>query len=200
MECLAADPAAIAAAAGLLPIAIPSNRGPSLSVGHTIGAAPSEGMDALLHPTTMGGLVVGCSPQQWATVCSRDGLWLPRPQRPPLRHPGCGTGLLPHQQDLQPPLVPGALCPSDPGETIRYRQIIPSTPQKAPLPSESRFFQRDVPMDSPFAPGRPSLRQFAMAADPMAIHSLDGGRDHWMEGLGPRIVLFGERIEQLHWR
>ena len=34
----------------------PSNRGPSLSVGHTMGAAPSEGMDALLHPTTMEGL------------------------------------------------------------------------------------------------------------------------------------------------
>ena len=31
----------------------PSNRGPSLSIGHTMGAAPSEGMDALLHPTTM---------------------------------------------------------------------------------------------------------------------------------------------------
>ena len=34
----------------------PSNRGPSLSMGHTMGAAPSEGMDALLHPTTMEGL------------------------------------------------------------------------------------------------------------------------------------------------
>ena len=34
----------------------PSNRGPSLSIGHTMGAAPSEGMDALLHPTTMEGL------------------------------------------------------------------------------------------------------------------------------------------------
>ena len=34
----------------------PSNRGPSLSIGHTMGAAPSGGMDALLHPTTMEGL------------------------------------------------------------------------------------------------------------------------------------------------
>ncbi len=55
-------------------------------------------------------------------------------------------------------------------------------------------------MDPPFAPGRPSLQQFAMAADPMAIRSLDRDRDYWMEGLGPRIMLFGERIEQLHWR
>ena len=31
----------------------PSNRGPSLSLSHAIGATPSGGMDALLHPTTM---------------------------------------------------------------------------------------------------------------------------------------------------
>ena len=43
----------------------PSNRGPSLSVGHTIGAAPSEGMDALLHPTTMGGLDAEPTTGQW---------------------------------------------------------------------------------------------------------------------------------------
>ena len=33
-----------------------SNRGPSLSMGHTMGATPSGGMDALLEPTTMEGL------------------------------------------------------------------------------------------------------------------------------------------------
>ena len=43
----------------------PSNRGPSLSVGHTIGAAPSEGMDTLLHPTTMGGLDAEPTTGQW---------------------------------------------------------------------------------------------------------------------------------------
>ncbi len=34
----------------------PSNRGPSLSLNHTMGAAPSRGMDALLNPATMEGL------------------------------------------------------------------------------------------------------------------------------------------------
>ncbi len=34
----------------------PSNRGPSLSLSHTMGATPSGGMDALLNPTTMEGL------------------------------------------------------------------------------------------------------------------------------------------------
>ncbi len=34
----------------------PSNRGPSLSLNHTMGAAPSGGMDALLNPATMEGL------------------------------------------------------------------------------------------------------------------------------------------------
>ncbi len=33
-----------------------SNRGPSLSMGHTMGATPSGGMDALLEPATMEGL------------------------------------------------------------------------------------------------------------------------------------------------
>ena len=33
-----------------------SNRGPSLSMGHTMGATPSGGMDALLEPATMQGL------------------------------------------------------------------------------------------------------------------------------------------------
>ncbi len=34
----------------------PANRGPSLSLRHTMGAAPSGSMDALLHPATMEGL------------------------------------------------------------------------------------------------------------------------------------------------
>ncbi len=34
----------------------PYNRGPSLSMGHTMGAAPSDGMDALLNSTTIEGL------------------------------------------------------------------------------------------------------------------------------------------------
>ncbi len=34
----------------------PANRGPSLSLRHTMGAAPSGSMDALLHPVTMEGL------------------------------------------------------------------------------------------------------------------------------------------------
>ena len=34
----------------------PSNRGPSLSMGHTIGATATDGMDALLNPTTFEGL------------------------------------------------------------------------------------------------------------------------------------------------
>ncbi len=34
----------------------PHNRGPSLSMGHTMGAAPSDGMDALLNSTTIEGL------------------------------------------------------------------------------------------------------------------------------------------------
>ncbi len=34
----------------------PFNRGPSLSLSHTMGATPSGGMDALLNPTTMEGL------------------------------------------------------------------------------------------------------------------------------------------------
>ena len=34
----------------------PDNRGPSLSIGHTIGATAEGGMDALLNPTTMEGL------------------------------------------------------------------------------------------------------------------------------------------------
>ncbi len=34
----------------------PSNRGPSLSMGHTMGAAATGGMDALLNPITMEGL------------------------------------------------------------------------------------------------------------------------------------------------
>ena len=34
----------------------PFNRGPSLSLSHTMGATPSGGMDALLSPTTMEGL------------------------------------------------------------------------------------------------------------------------------------------------
>ena len=42
----------------------PSNRGPSLSMGHTVGAAPSEGMDALLAPTTLEGLDVAPSSGQ----------------------------------------------------------------------------------------------------------------------------------------
>ena len=42
----------------------PSNRGPSLSMGHTVGAAPSEGMDALLAPTTLEGLEVAPSSGQ----------------------------------------------------------------------------------------------------------------------------------------
>ncbi len=36
----------------------PFNRGPSLSLSHTMGATPSGGMDALLNPTTMEGLDV----------------------------------------------------------------------------------------------------------------------------------------------
>ncbi len=34
----------------------PHNRGPSLSMGHTMGAVPSDGMDALLNSTTIKGL------------------------------------------------------------------------------------------------------------------------------------------------
>ena len=34
----------------------PSNRGPSLSLGHTMGLSTAEGMDALLNPTVMEGL------------------------------------------------------------------------------------------------------------------------------------------------
>ena len=36
----------------------PHNRGPSLSMGHTMGAAPSDGMDALLNSTTIEGLAI----------------------------------------------------------------------------------------------------------------------------------------------
>ena len=44
----------------------PSNRGPSLSMGHTMGAAATGGMDALLNPTTMEGLdAVPSSGQQF---------------------------------------------------------------------------------------------------------------------------------------
>ena len=43
----------------------PSNRGPSLFMDHTVGAAPSEGMDALLAPTTMGGLDAEPTTGQW---------------------------------------------------------------------------------------------------------------------------------------
>lgn len=46
----------------------PSNRGPSPSMGHAMGATALEGMDALLNPTTMEGLeptpVVGSSLRQ----------------------------------------------------------------------------------------------------------------------------------------
>ncbi|WP_161632568.1 hypothetical protein, partial [Candidatus Synechococcus spongiarum] len=34
----------------------PSNRGPSLSMGHTMGASASGGMDALLNPVVLEGL------------------------------------------------------------------------------------------------------------------------------------------------
>ncbi len=43
----------------------PSNRGPSLLMDHTVGVAPSEGMDALLAPTTMGGLGAELTTGQW---------------------------------------------------------------------------------------------------------------------------------------
>ena len=44
----------------------PSNRGPSLSMGHTMGAAATGGMDALLNPITMEGLdAVPSSGQQF---------------------------------------------------------------------------------------------------------------------------------------
>ena len=48
----------------------PSDRGPSLSVSHALGAAATGGLDALLNPTTMEGL--GADPdsnehQQFAT-------------------------------------------------------------------------------------------------------------------------------------
>ena len=43
----------------------PSNRGPSLSMGHTMGAAASGGMDALLQPVVLEGLAPGGNGQQF---------------------------------------------------------------------------------------------------------------------------------------
>ena len=90
-----------------------SNRGPSLSMGHTMGATPSGGMDALLEPATMEGLDTAPSSSgrrfeaelAYGFPTYDDQLHL---------YSCCGIGLLLHQQNLQPALVPGALLSTGP--------------------------------------------------------------------------------------
>ncbi|WP_173399750.1 putative Ig domain-containing protein, partial [Candidatus Synechococcus spongiarum] len=70
----------------------PTNRGPSLVLGHAMGATAS-GMDALLNPAGMEGLDDAST--GGAAVRGAVRLRLPRPQRPPHPLPRGGSGPLP---------------------------------------------------------------------------------------------------------
>ncbi|WP_025782483.1 hypothetical protein [Candidatus Synechococcus spongiarum] len=86
----------------------PSNRGPSLALGHTMGVTTAGGMDALLNPTVLEGVDDASSGGQqfeaqlaYGFPAHNDRLTL---------SPGVAVALSPHRQRLHPAVVPGALC------------------------------------------------------------------------------------------
>ncbi|MCY3654506.1 MAG: hypothetical protein OXG70_05675, partial [Cyanobacteria bacterium MAG IRC1_bin_28] len=92
----------------------PGNRGPSLSLSHSLGAVGAGGMDALLHPVVLEGLdaAAGNGQQQFAA----EWAYLRPPHLGRAPHPdaGAGSGPLPRRQDLQSVVGSGSPCRSSP--------------------------------------------------------------------------------------
>ena len=92
-----------------------SNRGPSLSMSHAVGATASGGMDALPRPTVMEGLDAPSNGQQFAAEAAYgfpalgDRLTLT---------PALALALSPDSRSYKPAVVGGALCPTGPGGTM----------------------------------------------------------------------------------
>ncbi len=76
----------------------PSNRGPSLSMGHTIGATATDGMDALLNPTTFEGL--DADPSSGQRFEAELAYGFPAHNNQLTLTPAVALALSPHQQEL----------------------------------------------------------------------------------------------------